>query len=258
MRTLLSILILVPLLGFPMPRALYAQSADSLMQRGRHVLDRGVTTGDEGAMQQARALFERVASASDDAVWAHYYIGLANYRIAGPLLDSDEERAETYLDDGIDHLQAAVDSRPDLAEGYALLGTLYGMKAQGGAIRGMRYGPRADEALARARTLAPDNPRVLLLNAVSLLNKPSRWGGDREKAVAALQRALQHFESAPPARDGLQPQWGHADAYAWLGIAHMKADRAEQARTAFEHALTIRPGYAWVESELLPQLSATQ
>jgi len=259
MRTLLFILSLVFLfLSVPPTGPVHAQSADSLVQRGQELLDRGVTAGDEAALQQARALFKRVASASDEAVWAHYYAGLANYRIASLFLDSNDDRADTHLDDALSHLQRAVDIDAELAEAHALLGTLYGLKARGGMLSGMRYGPKSDGAMKRAQSLAPDNPRVILLQAISLLNKPSRWGGDREEAMAELQRAIRQFETASAPDDDLAPQWGHADAYAWLGIAHMKADQRTQARDAFERALTIRPGYAWVESALLPQLAANE
>lgn len=256
MRTLLVFLSLVLTLSIAHTDSARAQSADSLMQRGQELVDRGVTAGDEASLQQAQALFKRIAAASDEAVWPHYYAGLANYRIASLFLDSDDDRADAHLDDALDHLKRAVDNQSDLAEAHALLGTVYGLKARGGMISGMRYGPKADGAMERARSLAPNNPRVLLLNAISLLNKPSRWGGDREKAVAELQRALQQFEATSAPSDSLAPQWGHADAYAWLGIAHMKADERTQARDAFEQALAIRPGYAWVESTLLPQLAA--
>lgn len=255
MRTVLMLLALLLVASAPLAQA---QPADSLMRQGRQLLDRGVTAGDVDAMQQARALFERVASASNDAVWAHYYIGLANYRIATRFLDRDEDRAEALLDDGIDHLDAAIEAQPASAEAeaHALLSTLYGLKARGGMFSGMRYGPRADDAIAQAQQIAPDNPRVLLLHAVSLLNKPSRWGGDRDGAIATLDRAIQRFEAAAPSDDALPPRWGHADAYAWLGIAHLKGDDPAPARAAFEQALAVRPGYAWVESVLLPQLAA--
>jgi len=255
MRTTLMIVLLLFLATAPLAQA---QPADSLMLQGRQMLDRGVTAGDVDAMQHARAAFERVATAADDAPRAHYYVALANYRIATHVLDNDEDRAEALIDDGIDHLDAAIEAQPASAEAHALLSTLYGLKARGGMFSGMRYGPRADDAIARAQQLAPDNPRVLLLHAISLLNKPSRWGGDRDGAITALNRAIQQFEAASATDDPLAPQWGHADAYAWLGIAHMKADEMTQAREAFEQALTVRPGYAWVESALLPQLAANE
>jgi len=253
MRTILMTLLLLLVAPAPLTQA---QPADSLMRQGRQMLDRGVTAGDVDAMQNARAQFKRVATASEDAAWAHYYVGLANYRLATQLLERDEDRAEALLDDGIDHLNTAIEAQPKSAEAHALLSTMYGLKARGGMASGMRYGPRADDAIAKAQQLAPDNPRVLLLNAVSLLNKPSRWGGDREGAIEALNRAIQQFEAAAPSNHSLRPQWGHADAYVWLGIAHMKGDDLAQARRAFEQALAVRPGYTWVESVLLPQLSA--
>ncbi|NBC00825.1 MAG: tetratricopeptide repeat protein [Bacteroidetes bacterium] len=253
MRTALMIALLFLFSTAPLAQA---QPADSLMHHGLDVLERGVTAGDVDAMQQARAAFERVATAADDAAQAHYYVALANYRIATRILDSDEDRADALIDDGIDRLDAAIEAQPASAEAHALLSTLYGLKARGGMFSGMRYGPRADGAIERAQQLAPENPRVLLLHAVSLLNKPSRWGGDRDGAIAALNRAIQQFEAAPPSDDAFQPRWGHADAYAWLGIAHMNGGDPAQARAAFEQALAVRPGYSWVESGLLPQLAA--
>ncbi len=255
MRTALMTLLLILFAAAPIA---HAQSADSLMVRGQALLDRGVTTGEEAPLQQARALFKRVAAASGEAVWAHYYAGLANYRIASLFLDSDDDRADAHLDNALDHLQRAVDTQSDLAEAHALLGTVYGLKARGGMFSGMRYGPKAEGSMERAQSLASDNPRVILLHAVSLLNKPSRWGGDRDQAEAELRRAIQQFEAGSADDDPLTPQWGHADAYAWLGIAHMKAAQPNQARDAFEQALAIRPGYAWVESALLPQLAANK
>ena len=255
MRTLLTITSLLLFLCTVRTAPTRAQSADSVMHRGQQLLERGVTTGNEAPLQQARALFKRIAAASDQPTWAHYYAGLANYRIASRFLDRNADRADTHLDDALNHLQRAVDIQSDLAEAHALLGTVYGLKARGGMLSGMRFGPKADGAMERALSLAPDNPRVILLNAVSLLNKPSQWGGDRKKAVSELERAIQQFEARPTAQESLQPRWGHADAYAWLGIAHMKAEETTAAREAFEQALAVRPGYAWVESALLPQLA---
>ncbi|MCS3785375.1 tetratricopeptide repeat protein [Salinibacter ruber] len=50
------------------------------------------------------------------------------------------------------------------------------------------------------------------------------------------------------------PSWGHAEAHAWVGVAHMEAERYDPARTAFETALDLNPDYGWVRSVLLPRL----
>jgi GH35 family endo-1,4-beta-xylanase len=95
------------------------------------------------------------------------------------------------------------------------------------------------------------------MDAISLYNKPGMFGGDKEKAVERLQEAIRQFEderSTAASGDSLAPHWGHADAYVWLGIAHMKADRPDAARTAFQNALNVRPNYAWVTEVLMPKL----
>lgn len=231
-----------------------AQSADTLLADGHAVLDRGVTRGDAAALQRARSLFERATGAEEHAALAHYYVALSSYRLID--LVQDEDRSDAYMDDAQKHLERALEVRPGWAEAEALLASVYGRKAGGGMFSGMRYGPKASSAMERAIESAPNNPRVLLTEAISLYNKPGMFGGDKEKAVARLNEAIARFEAAPPA-DPLQPGWGHAEAYAWLGIAHARADRRAEARAAFEMALEVRPGYAWVQQVLMPEMLAS-
>jgi tetratricopeptide (TPR) repeat protein len=230
-----------------------AQPADSLLLRGKTLLDRGVTQGDAEALRQARALFERAAGGGAPAL-GHYYVGLADYEIVNAAGD-DRAAQEQYLSDATEHLQKALEHRADWAEAYALLSAVYGRRAAGGMRAGMRYGPPSSEAMQRAREIAPDNPRVLLLDAVSLYNKPSAYGGDKAAAVERLKAAIDRFETTTPS-DALAPDWGHAQAYVWLGRAHLDAGRPDAARTAFSQALDVRPGYTWVTDVLMPQVSA--
>ena len=236
-----------------------AQPVDSLLAQSIEQLERGTTRGDAGLLTGARAAFERATAAESRAALAHYYVGLADYR----LIDrAAGDRREHYMDDAQAHLERATELRPDWSEAHALLASVYGRKAAGGMISGIRYGRKAGRAMDRATSLAPSNPRVLLVEAISLYNKPAMFGGDKEKAVERLRDAIQQFETdsvtaRSEAPGPLAPRWGHAEAYAWLGIAHMQAGRSEAARRAFEAALDVRPNYAWVTKELLPKL-ATQ
>jgi len=65
-------------------------------------------------------------------------------------------------------------------------------------------------------------------------------------AVQSLDAAL---AVAPPG-----PAWGHADALVWLGIAQQRAGDTAAARAAWQQALAIEPGFAWVKYALLPSL----
>lgn len=232
-----------------------AQPVDSLLTQGISQLTDGATRGHAPTVQQARALFERASASDVRPALSHYYTALASYRLID--LVDDEDRSDVYMDDAQTHLEAALDHRSGWAEANALLALVYGRKAAGGMISGMRYGPKANGAMGRAREAAPNNPRVLLAQGISLYNTPSMWGGDTDEAIARLQEAINRFANTSPT-DPLQPNWGHADAYAWLGIAHANDNRPREARTAFENALDIRPGYGWVEHVLMPKLATAE
>ena len=240
-----------------------AQPVDSLLAKGKTLLEKGTTKGDAATLQQARTLFQRATPSDTLTAFSHYYLALADYR----LIDvAGEDQKETYLDDAAKHLEAALDHREGWTEAHALLSLVYGRKAGQGMLSGMRYGPQASSHLGEAIEAAPTNPRVLLAGGISLLNKPSMWGGDKEQGLDRLQEAVARFEqgtrstseTTPSPSKSLEPTWGHAEAYAWIGIAHAKADRHEDARTAFRNALSARPGYAWVEKVLMPQLASAE
>jgi tetratricopeptide (TPR) repeat protein len=216
-----------------------------------------------GTLQQARSLFERATASDSLAAYSHYYLALADYRLIDVVEEGEKEK---YMDDAARYLEAALDRRAGWTEANALLSLVYGRKAGQGMFSGMRYGPQASSHLDAAKDAAPDNPRVLLADGISLLNKPSMWGGDEELGLKRLQEAVRQFEqrarstseTTSSTSNSLEPTWGHAEAYAWIGIAHAKADRHDEARTAFQNALAERPGYAWVETVLMPQLASAE
>lgn len=235
------------------PAPATGQSLDALLAEGIKHLDHATTTGTVSELQAARVELERLTKADTLTAFSNYYVGLASYRLA----NRDTDRKDSYLDDAETHLRRALQNRPDWAEAQAVLSGVYGQKAAGGMISGMRFGPKAGRVLEAARASAPQNPRVLLMEGISFFKKPRRWGGDAKKAVQRFETAIEEFEAATADTTGsLEPTWGHAEAYAWLGIAHAEANRRGAARRALEAALEIRPGYAWVEKILLPELAA--
>jgi tetratricopeptide (TPR) repeat protein len=147
----------------------------------------------------------------------------------------------------------AVELGSDFAEAQAMLGSCYGMKATG-IFSGMKYGPKSDKAMKRAKELAPDNPRVVLLDAIGTFFKPSMFGGSVEGAVEGFQRAVELFENWQPP-NAYAPRWGDAEVYAWLGQGYEEAGDYEKAKEAYQQALKIKPGYPWVENLLLPELA---
>jgi Flp pilus assembly protein TadD len=116
----------------------------------------------------------------------------------------------------------------------------------------MLLGPRASGALDKAAEIAPDNPRVVVLQGISAFNTPALFGGGTEKAERLLRRSLTLFAREPADRPW--PNWGRFDAHVWLGQALLgKGDRAG-ARAEYDRALTLAPGSRWVRSVLLPAI----
>ncbi|MDE2705695.1 MAG: tetratricopeptide repeat protein [Gemmatimonadota bacterium] len=229
-----------------------AQSADSLIISGRQMLQAGESANDLDAMYAARATFERTLADTSLSAWGHYYIALADYRIAG-LLEGESKDPSEHLNAAVEHLKKATEIDPQAAEAYALLSSVYGWQIGLSPMKTMILGPRVGKAIQKAKQLAPDNPRVVLSAAISDFNTPEMFGGSKEKGLQGLQRAAELFAQEEPT-DPIQPAWGHREAYAWLGIAYQNRGELEPARVAFEKALEIDPDFGWVKDWLLPEL----
>ena len=229
-----------------------AQSGDSLIVSGRQMLQAGENAGDLDAVYAARATFERALADTGLVAWGHYYIALADYRIAG-LLEGESKDPSEHLDAAVEHLKKATEIDPQAAEAYALLSSVYGWQIGLSPMKTTILGPKLGKASRKAKQLAPDNPRVVMSAAISDFNTPEMFGGSKEKGLQGLQRAAELFAQEEPT-DPIQPAWGHRETYAWLGIAYQGQGELESARAAFEKALEIDPDFGWVKYWLLPEL----
>ena len=229
-----------------------AQPADSLIVSGRQMLQAGENANDLDAMYAARATFERALADTGLVAWGHYYIALADYRIAG-LLEGESKDPSEHLNAAVEHLKKATEIDPQSAEAHALLSSVYGWQIGLSPMKTMILGPKVGKASRKAKQLAPDNPRVVLSAAISDFNTPEMFGGSKEKGLQGFQRAAELFAQEEP-NDPVQPVWGHREAYAWLGIAYQNQGELESARAAFEKALAIDPDFGWVKYWLLPEL----
>lgn len=231
-----------------------ATPTDSLIIEARSLLQEGVNTADRGMMERARTQFERATADDTYAALAHYYAGLSNYRLASIFLEADDMPISNYLDAADHHLETAIDLDTQLADAYALQSSVYGLKISHRPWRAVTLGRASGTLMEQALELEPNNPRVVLLKAQSDFHTPSAFGGDKDNALEGFKKAAKLFEEKEDS-DPLQPQWGHEEAYVWIGIAHAEEERYAAARTAFERALEINPDYGWVKYELLPEMT---
>jgi len=230
---------------------------DSLLRQAKTQIREGTDKGSIDSLKQARALAERATNGSERNALAHYYVGLASYRIGNQLPEDDEARREKVIEDAISHFKRATSIDSTMAEAWALLSGSYGQMMGINPMRGMSLGPKSSDALEKAKELAPKNPRVWIISGTQDYFTPSMFGGDKEQALKTFKKAAR-LAKQESIEDPLMPSWGHAEAYAWIGIAQMNAERYAEARTAFEKALELNPDYGWVKGVLLPKLEEKQ
>ncbi|GAB3752042.1 tetratricopeptide repeat protein [Lysobacter olei] len=148
-------------------------------------------------------------------------------------LDPAQRRAPQTLDEAITQLEAKLAEDPSEIDGWRLLARAYTAEGRHADAR---------DALARAVTVAPDEPDLLADAAEARANADKDHRFD-EKAVQMLRHALEK-----------QPL--HQRARWFLGIAHRQAGEAAEAAKAWEPLLTIvTPDVA---TTLLPQINAAR
>ena len=240
----------------PTSPALGSAATDSLLRQVKTQIREATDEGSFDSLKQARA-WAKQATGGDRAALAHYYAALADFRMINQLPEEDEERREHVIKDAVSHLKRATDAAPKMADAWALLSGCYGQMMGMNPMQGMSLGPKANEAIKKAKKHEPNNPRVWIIDGTSDFYAPSMFGGDKEQALKKFKKAARLAEQAST-EDPLMPSWGHAEAHAWIGVTHMNAERYTEARAAFETALDLNPDYGWVKHVLLPKTKRSQ
>ena len=130
---------------------------------------------------------------------------------------------------------AAVSLKPD-AEHYRILATLYG-QAVTDLMSGLKYGPKAKDAVNKAVEKAPNNAAMYVARGVGNYYLPAQLGGGAPAAIPDFQKAIQ-----------LDPK--NAEAYLWLGISLRQSNKNAEARQAFTKSLALSPNRVWTKQQL--------
>jgi tetratricopeptide (TPR) repeat protein len=191
-----------------------------------------------------------------DLATRSYFRALTHYRLAQVLSPTQKSQAKGAISDCSDEIDNAVRALPKVplgldesdagrlqrAEDYALATacTLAGREMSSIPFGGGRIGSRIDEAVK----LEPKNPRVRLVEALADFDRAGKDAAEKAAALKKLRTATQMFEAAR-AGASTTPEWGAAEAYAFLGRALYDQRDVVGAREALERSLLIAPDYAF-------------
>ena len=188
-----------------------ALSAQSQYQAG---MQKGLTLISEDKNAEASALFERIAAAEKSNWLPLYYVAYTNTNQA--LETKDKETVNALLNKAQAAQDAAVAISPDNAEllvSQARIHTAWIVFNPMG--NGMKLSGTVNELYAKAKSLAPDNPRVALCKAEFEMGYARFFGDDTTPMCNEVAQALTLFANFKP-KTPFDPSWGKSRAEATL------------------------------------------
>jgi tetratricopeptide (TPR) repeat protein len=194
--------------------------------------------------RQDRAALEKLATeAASSAAKAakdagqQYNAALAYSYLAEVAIElKDRKGGRQYAEQGIKFAEKALAMKPEDAENYRVIGTLYGQCVTD-LMSGLSYGPKAKDAINKAVEKAPKNSMMYVARGVGNYYVPAQLGGGSKAAIPDFQKAIE-LDSK------------NSEAYLWLGLSLRKENRDAEARQAFTKALELNPNRAWAKQQL--------
>lgn len=200
--------------------AVHAQSAKyaDAMKQSLSVMDSSKKAAD---FENAAASFQRIGDA-EKTQWLPYYWAALSLASEGwkyyPDATGATEIKVSDLSGTMTSLASRINALLDKADAVATddtakseILTIRNMAATQQMLvdpqsRYMTYGAQASQALQKAQTLNPNNPRVYYLQGMALFGTPEQFGGGKAVAKPLFQKAvdLGKAEQIKP----LYPHWG--------------------------------------------------
>lgn len=174
------------------------------------------TTYEKGSLIDLANAFERIAEAEKNQWLPYYYAALANVNTGtmtmassgGGMGGGNAAQMDPLADKAEQLLNKAEALSKNNSEIYIVKKMISSLRMMTDPMnRYMTQVPIGTEALANARKLNPDNPRIYLLEGIDKFYTPEQFGGSKEEAKKLFEEAIKKFESFKP-ESSIHPTWG--------------------------------------------------
>ena len=207
-------------------------------------------------LMRAHDAIAAVPAAGAGRAWIDYYLGYIDWRQSSlAYMAEGNTGTAAFMRHAADHLLRALEAIPGFTEARLLL-----VIVDGGTM--VADPPRAAELTSRLMSNfqtviaeAPDNPRVKFLRAFMSFYRPGSTRDAKDAALVSWRQAAEAFPSKP--RDD-EPEWGRAEAWAWLGGTLLADGKPAEARIALERAIAERGDFWWARDIALPQATRSR
>jgi len=201
----------------------------------------GYYTEDARALQQVA---DELAQDDSHEKYRGYYAALADWRLAllgPPAAGARGPSVAQRVAHCAHELDGVLASQPDFAPAFTLRAAC-GATPAGGGLHVPFTGPNPGRDIERALALSPRDPRTLFVDGLIDYELGAAAGGNRERALPQLRKAVAAFEVERAGAEPL-PGWGAAEAYCYLARDLLDHGDGVGARDALEHALLLAPDY---------------
>jgi hypothetical protein len=215
-----------------------------------------------GDLAELARLRDRAARLADDpklGYLARYWAGFASWRLAINGTGMTPAELKAHMEKATADFDAAIRLRDDFADAYAAASMCHAWLAF--VAKDPATTPRHAESSkrqgARAKELAPGNPRVLWMEGARLFYTPVDFGGNPQRAIEVYRQMAAASEGAA-APDSPLPDWGKPEALMSLANAHLGPATLDLAAAAAEaqEALRLAPEWHYVRDILIPMIEA--
>ena len=178
-------------------------SSQSAFEKG---MQKAFQSWQEGDLNQAEQLFERIANAEPQQWLPSYYVAQINSLKSWnekdiKVLASQLEKAQSFIDSA----KQISPNNPEILVMQAQIHTNW--VAYDGATYGMKYGAVVTGIYDKAFELAPENPRVVYSKAEWAMGSARFFGQDTQPFCKDIEKAIELFATFKP-ESAFHPNWG--------------------------------------------------
>ena len=151
--------------------------------------------------------FERISNV-EKGEWLPLYYHAHCYIIMSFREPADAKKKDEYLDVAEKSIEKILVMAPEEAEVYALQGFLYtGRLVINPMERGQKYSMLSGQALGRALTMEPGNPRASVLKLQNEMGTAQFYGNDPAQYCSQAYELLARWDNYKP-KSPIYPAWG--------------------------------------------------
>lgn len=181
------------------------------------------TTWSPDSFRDLANTFERVGANAKTQWLPYYYAALSNVNLGYSLMNGaapDASKIDPIADKAEEMINKAEALSKDNSEIYVVKKMIASLRMMVDPMsRWMKYNPIAQEALANARRLNADNPRIFLLDGQDKFYTPEQFGGSKTEAKKLFETAIAKFDTFKP-ESSIHPRWGKRTAEYFLKQAN--------------------------------------